>query len=164
MMKQYLGSKTRIDHIAIAVKNIDEALFLYQEIFGFSLSKRREVVGAFSGMKSAELDAGGFSIVLVQGTGPESQVSRYIEEYGPGVQHVAIEVEDVQLLSETLRESGVEFATKVIRGEGLVQIFTRRDENSGMMLEFIQRQKNTKEFEAGNIQQLFEQLEENNAY
>lgn len=163
-MKKYLGSNTRIDHIAIAVKNIDEALFLYQDIFGFSLLKRREIVGAFSGMKSAELDAGGFSIVLVQGTSPESQVSRYIEEYGPGVQHVAIEVDDVDILSETLKESGVEFATNIIRGEGLVQIFTQREGNSGMMFEFIQRKKNTKHFEAGNIQQLFEQLEENNAF
>lgn len=163
-MKKNLGSNTRIDHIAIAVKNIDEALFLYQDILGFSLLKKREIVGVFSGMVSAELDAGGFAIVLVQGTSPKSQVSRYIEEYGPGVQHVAIEVDDVELLSETLKESGVEFATNIIRGEGLVQIFTRREGNSGMMLEFIQRIKNTREFEAGNIQQLFEQLEENNAY
>jgi methylmalonyl-CoA epimerase len=163
-MKKYLGSNTRIDHIAIAVKNIDEALFLYQDIFGFSLLKRREIFGAFSGMKSAELDAGGFSIVLVQGTSAESQVSRYIEEYGSGVQHVAIEVDDVELLSATLKESGVEFATNIIRGEGLVQIFTQREENSGMMFEFIQRKNQTKEFEAGNIQKLFEQLEENNAF
>jgi methylmalonyl-CoA/ethylmalonyl-CoA epimerase len=163
-MKKYLGNNTRIDHIAIAVKNIDEALFLYQDVFGFSLLKRREIVGVFSGMKSAELDAGGFSIVLVQGTSPESQVSRYIEEYGAGVQHVAIEVDDVEFLSETLKESGVEFATNIIRGEGLVQIFTQREGNSGMMFEFIQRKNQTKEFEAGNIQQLFEQLEENNAF
>lgn len=163
-MNKYLGGNTRIDHIAIAVKSIDEALFLYQGVFGFSLLKRREVVGVFSGMKSAELDAGGFSIVLVQGTSPESQVSRYIEEYGPGVQHVAIEVNDVEMLSETLKESGVKFVTNVIRGEGLIQIFTQREENSGMMIEFIQREKNTKEFDAGNIQQLFEQLEANNAY
>jgi methylmalonyl-CoA/ethylmalonyl-CoA epimerase len=163
-MKKYLGSSTRIDHIAIAVRNIDEALFLYQDVFGFSLLKRREVEGAFSGMRSAELDAGGFSIVLVQGTSPESQVSRYIEEYGPGVQHIAIEVDDVERLSETLKESGVEFATNIIRGKNLIQIFTQREGNTGMMIEFIQRIAHNKEFEAGNIQQLFEQLEENNAY
>lgn len=163
-MKKYLGNNTRIDHIAIAVKDIDEALFLYQDIFGFSLLKRRSVEGVFSGMKSAELDAGGFSIVLVQGSGPESQVSRYIEEYGPGVQHIAIEVDNVEALTETLKESGVEFATSVIRGEGIIQIFTQRESNTGMMIEFIQRVKGTQGFEAGNIQQLFEQLEENDAF
>jgi len=163
-MKKYLGTNTRIDHVAIAVRDLDEALFLYRDIFGFSLSQRREVKGAFSGMISAELDAGGFSIVLVQGTDPDSQVSRYIEEYGPGVQHIAIEVDDVEYLSETLRESGVKFATNVIRGNGLIQVFTQREGNTGMMFEFIQRVKNANGFEPANIQQLFEQLEANEAY
>src|SRR4051812_40529542 len=124
-MKKYLGNNTRIDHIAIAVKDLKEALFLYQDIYGFELLKQREVKGAFSGMKSAELCAGGFSIVLVQGTDPESQVSRYIDEYGPGVQHVAIAVDDVEALSALLKESGIKFATNVIQGDGLVQIFTQ---------------------------------------
>ncbi|MES2825587.1 MAG: VOC family protein [Pseudomonadota bacterium] len=163
-MKKYLNNTTRIDHIAIAVKNLEEALFLYEGVFGFTLVKRREIHGAFSGMKSAELDAGGFSIVLVQGTDPESQVNRYIEEYGSGVQHVAIEVDDVEELTETLSQSGVKFATNIIRGDGLIQRFTQRDENTGVMFEFIQRVTNTKGFDAGNIQQLFEQLEANEAF
>lgn len=162
-MKKYLSGGGKIDHVAIAVKCIEEALFLYQDVFGFSLLKRREITGAFSGMKSAELDAGGFSIVLVQGTDPESQVSRYIEEYGPGVQHIAIAVDDVELLSKTLKESGVEFATDIIRGNGIVQIFTQRESNSGMMFEFIQR-VNMEGFDPVSIQQLFEQLEANEAY
>lgn len=163
-MKQYLSEKTRIDHIAIAVKDLEEALVLYESVFGFSLLKRREVRGSFSGMKSAELDAGGFSIVLVQGTDPQSQVSRYIEQYGSGVQHVAIEVDDVEGVTETLSESGVQFATSVIRADGLIQRFTKRDPNSGMMFEYIQRSENTKGFDVKNIQQLFNQLESNEAY
>lgn len=163
-VKKYLSDNGRIDHVAIAVRNIDEALILYQDILGFSLRERREVNGAFSGMKSAELDAGGFYIVLVQGTSPESQVSRYIEEYGPGVQHIAIEVDNVELLAETLIRSGIKFATSIIRGEGLIQIFTQREKNSGMMFEFIQRVENSQGFETGNIQQLFEQLEAEKAY
>lgn len=163
-MKKFLDKASRIDHIAIAVKDLDEALVLYEVVFGFTLMKRREVRGAFSGMKSAELDAGGFSIVLVQGTDPQSQVSRYIERYGSGVQHVAIEVDDVEKLTEELSESGVEFATNVIRANGLIQRFTQRDENSGMMIEFIQRSPNTKGFDPANIEQLFKQLEASEAY
>lgn len=162
-MKKYLGNKTRIDHVAIAVRDIEEALFLYQDIFGFELVQRREVSGVHSGMLAAELNAGGFSIVLVQGTDPESQVSRYIAEYGPGVQHVAIEVEDVESVARTLQSSGVDFSTNVIRGNGLIQIFTRREDNTGMMFEFIQRVSGAQGFETQNIQQLFEQMEANNA-
>jgi methylmalonyl-CoA/ethylmalonyl-CoA epimerase len=163
-VKKYLGSTTRIDHVAIAVRDLKEALFLYQDIFGFELLAEREVKGAFSGMISAELSAGGFSIVLIQGTDPDSQVSRYIAEYGPGVQHIAVEVEDVRALAILLKESGVQFATDVIDGDGLVQIFTRREGNSGMMFEFIQRRDNAEGFEPGNIQQLFNQLETSEAY
>lgn len=161
---KYLGNKTRVDHVAIAVENIDNAVLLYEEIFGFKLIKRREINGEFTGMRSAELDAGGFSIVLVQGTSPESQVSRYIAEYGTGVQHVAVEVEDVEALVATLKESGVEFATDLIRGDKILQAFTKRERNTGMMFEFIQRAERESGFEANNIQKLFEQLESSEAY
>lgn len=162
-MKPYLQNNTRIDHIAIAVRDLNEALFLYQDLFGFELVAQREVTGAFSGMISAELKAGGFSIVLVQGTDPQSQVSRYVAEYGPGVQHVAIEVKDVAAVEKTLRESGISFVTDVIRGSNLIQVFTKRDTNCGMMFEFIQRVDAEDGFETFNIQKLFEQLEESNA-
>lgn len=163
-MKKYLSSSTKIDHVAIAVTNLDEALFLYQNIFGFELLQQREISGTFSGMKSAELSAGGVSIVLVQGTDPESQVSRYIAEYGPGVQHIAIAVDNVEAVADTLKASGLQFATNVIRGDGLVQIFSKRENNSGMMFEFIQRKNDAEGFDAANIQQLFEQLEANDGY
>lgn len=163
-MKKYLDKKTSIDHIAIAVLDIEQAIVLYRDIFGFELLKRREIKGEFSGMKSAELDAGGFSIVLVQGTDPASQVSRYIDEYGPGVQHVAIAVDDVEDLSKKMSAAGVKFATNIIRGDGLIQIFTQREKNSGMMLELIQRTTQKDGFDPANIQKLFEQLETSDAF
>ena len=154
----------RVDHVAIAVKDLDAAVRLYRDAFGFELINQREIKGAYSGMKSAELNAGGFSIVLLEGTDPESQVSRYVEQYGPGVQHLAIEVDDVTRMASQLRNAGIEFATDVIRGAGLMQIFTRRDSNSGMMFEFITRINQNEGFEQGNIQQLFNQLEASEAY
>ena len=163
-MKTYLGGKTSIDHIAIAVVDLEQALFLYENVFGFELIARRQIEGDFSGMKSAELSAGGFSIVLVQGTSPESQVCRYIAQYGPGVQHIAIAVNDVQAVTDTLKASGMNFATSVIRGEGLVQVFTRRDANCGMMFEFIERKSHPEGFDPANIQQLFNQLEASNMF
>ncbi len=163
-MKTYLGGKTSIDHVAIAVLDLEQALLLYQNVFGFELLERRSVEGAFSGMRSAELSAGGFSIVLIEGTSPESQVSRYIAQYGPGVQHIAIAVEDVEAVTDTLRASGMTFATNVIRGDGLIQVFTRREANSGMMFEFIERKRDPEGFDPANIQQLFNQLEASNNF
>lgn len=154
----------RIDHVAIAVHDLDAAISLYRDVFGFHLMAERVTRGQYSGMRSAELDAGGFSIVLLQSNAEDSQVSRYLSEYGPGVQHIAIEVDDVARASEALAKNGMKFSTSVIRGEGLVQIFTSRDANSGMMFEFISRVSGAQGFEQGNVQQLFEQLEESGAY
>lgn len=163
-MKKIFGINSRVDHVAIAVVDMDAALFLYRDIFGFEVVKQLEIEGSSSGMKSAELNAGGFFIVLVQGTSPESQVCRYIEKYGPGVQHLAVEVDNVEQLSDRLRASGVKFATDLIRGSNLVQIFTQRDSNCGMMFEFIQRTDGFAAFEPGNIQKLFDQLEASDSY
>jgi len=163
-MKNTRKAHGRVDHVAIAVKDLDAALVLYRDTFGFDVLNQREIKGSYTGMKSAELDAGGFSIVLLQSTDPQSQVSRYVDAYGPGVQHLAIEVDDVPHLAGQLQQAGVEFATDVIRGAGLVQIFTRRDANSGMMFEFINRVNQAEGFEQGNVQQLFNQLEASEAY
>jgi methylmalonyl-CoA/ethylmalonyl-CoA epimerase len=162
-MKNILSRMGKVDHIAIAVKDLDKAVEMYSQVFGFALTERRETQGKFSGMRSAEFDAGGFSIVLVEGTDPESQVCRYVDRFGPGVQHVAIAVDDVEAVAKQLAENGVDFATDVIRGDGLLQVFTKREDNSGMMFEFIQRD-GALGFQAQNIQKLFDQLESTSTY
>ena len=163
-MKNLYKLPARIDHLAIAVDDLEEGLFLYQGILGFELIKRREIIGEFSGMLSAELDANGFKIVLVQGTSKNSQVTQYVNEYGPGVQHIAIEVEDMEYLVSTLENKGMEFATDVINGKNLMQIFTKRNQNCGMMIEFIKKVSCDSQFEKNNIQDLFQQLEASGAY
>lgn len=163
-MKKVLGIHSRIDHVAIAVRDMEQALVFYRDVLGLDVKQERTITGTTTGMRSAELDAGGFSLVLVQGTDPASQVSRYIDEYGPGVQHLAVEVDDVEQLADRLRATGLRFATDVIRGKGLIQIFSQRDANSGMMFEFIARPTGDTGFEPNNIQKLFDQLEANEAY
>lgn len=153
----------RIDHVAIAVLDLENSIQFYRDILGFKLTERRETKGKTSGMISAVLEAGDFTFVLIQGTEPESQVSEYIQKYGPGVQHVAIEVDDLVKASEKLKEHGYEFATNIIHGAGLDQIFSKRDPGSGMMIELIQRTGEVG-FQDGNVQDLFEQLEKNHAF
>jgi 4-hydroxyphenylpyruvate dioxygenase-like putative hemolysin len=115
-------------------------------------------------MVSAVLHAGAIIIVLVQGTAPGSQVNRYLDNYGPGVQHIAIEVRNVEKLMHELSSAEVEFNTTLIQGCGIRQAFTARDRGSGMMYEFIERQTNDGDFTDESVQDLFEQLERNGAY
>lgn len=151
-----------VDHIAIAVNDLEEGIRFYSEQYGYQLHERRRTEGRTTSMVSAVMKAGPITIVLLQGTSPESQVSKYVEHYGPGVQHIAIEVDDLPAMAEELKEAGVKFDTSVISSPGLRQIFTHRDENSGMMYEFIQRMGG--DFSDESVKNLFEQLEAKDNY
>lgn len=153
----------KIDHVAIAVPDLEASLAFYQRL-GFTQVKQRRTAGDATEMVSAVLHAGAILLVLVQGTAPGSQVNRYLDSYGPGVQHIAIEVRNVEQLMQELREVGVEFNTTLIQGCGIRQAFTARDRGSGMMYEFIERQTNDGDFTDESVQDLFEQLERNGAY
>jgi methylmalonyl-CoA epimerase len=152
-----------IDHVAIAVRDLDAAIAYYSDVLGFELQERRQISGRVSGMDSAVMEAGGVKFVLVQGDSPESNVSRYIEAYGPGVQHVAIEVPDPQEAIDDLRARGADLLTGVIHGPGLDQIFTKREPNSGIQLEIIARAENDG-FDPSNVQELFEAMERENVF
>jgi 4-hydroxyphenylpyruvate dioxygenase-like putative hemolysin len=113
-------------------------------------------------MISAVLKAGPVTVVLLQGTTPESQVSRFVEHFGPGVQHLALGVQNLPEMAAELEAAGLEFDTTVINSPGLRQIFSARDQGSGMMFEFIERMGG--DFSDQSVQQLFEQLEKKNAF
>ena len=155
---------THIDHIAIAVPDLEASIAFYTQTLGFAVKERRETKGKKTGMVSAVLEVGPITVVLIQGTSPESQVSRYIEHYGPGVQHIAIGVKDLPEVAERLTEAGVSFDTNVIQGSGLLQIFTHRDPGSGMMFEIIEHVEAEGTFSDQSVQSLFEQLEENDTF
>jgi methylmalonyl-CoA epimerase len=159
-----LGSSAMgIDHVAIAVRELDPAIAYYRDVLGFELTERRQISGRISGMDSAVMEAGGVKFVLVQGDSPESNVSRYIEAYGPGVQHVAIEVPDPREAIEDLKRRGADLLTGIIHGPGLDQIFTKREPNSGIQLELIARAENDG-FDPSNVQELFEAMERENVF
>ncbi len=151
-----------IDHIAIAVHDLEASIQFYQKVLGFELHERRETKGKNTAMISAVMKAGDITAVLLQGTTPESQVSRFVENYGAGVQHIAIGVDNLPAMAEDLKQAGMEFDTTVIEGGGLRQIFSHRDPGSGMMFEFIERLGG--DFSDESVQNLFNQLEEKDAY
>lgn len=153
---------TSIDHVAIAVKDLEESIKFYTQVLGFELKERRRTEGKQTAMVSAVLKAGPVTVVLLQGTTPESQVSRFVEHFGPGVQHLALGVENLPEMAEELKAAGMEFDTTVISSPGLRQIFSKRDTGSGQMFEFIERMGG--DFSDQSVQQLFEQLEKKNAF
>ncbi len=154
---------TGIDHIAIAVPELEASIEFFTKVLGFELGERRRTEGTTTAMISAVIKAGPLTFVLIQGTSPQSQVSRYVEHYGPGVQHIAIAVENIEGVAAGLKDSGLEFDTTIIRSPGLQQIFSHRDAGSGLMIEFIDR-SGTGDFTDSSVQELFSQLEAKDSF
>jgi methylmalonyl-CoA/ethylmalonyl-CoA epimerase len=151
-----------VDHIGIAVPDLEASIQWYTSVLGLVLKERRSTEGTRSGMISAVLEAGPLEIVLLQGTSTTSQVTRYLEHYGPGVQHIALRVEHIEDLISDLDGLGFSFDTTLIEGGGLRQIFSKRHDGSGLMIEFIERTSTG--FVDTNIASLFSQLETKDSF
>jgi methylmalonyl-CoA epimerase len=95
-----------IDHVGIAVEDLDGALALYGETFEMPLA-HRETVGE-QGVEAALLDVGSGHVELLRPLGPQTPVGRFLERNGPGLHHVAYRVEDIEAVLARLRERGVE--------------------------------------------------------
>ncbi|AWX98603.1 glyoxalase [Marinomonas primoryensis] len=146
-----------IDHIAIAVNDLEEAIAFYEK-FGFIVSDRLTIKGKKSGMISAVMEVASLKFVLLQGTDRISQITKFIEDYGPGPQHIAIEVSDINSVCDVFESEGIKFSTNLITGSGLKQRFTERCTNSGVMIELIERNEEFG-FSESSVNDLFEQLE-----
>lgn len=152
-----------VDHLAIAVEDLESAAAFYRDRLGFQEVERRVTTGSKSGMESVVLKAGELQVVLLKGTSEESQIARYMKKYGPGVQHVAFRVKGIESVVEDLRERGLAFDTDVITAPGLKQAFSAREPISGMMFELIER-TGEEGFSNENVRKLFESLEQKQSF
>ncbi|MFC1872381.1 methylmalonyl-CoA epimerase [Chloroflexota bacterium] len=126
-----------IDHIGIAVKNIDEMLPFYTEKLGLTL-KGIEVVTEQK-VKTAILQLGLSKIELLEATDPESPIAKYIEKKGEGIHHIAIGVNNAQEALDTVAGKGVNLIDKAPRGgvEGTLIGFLH-PKDSKILLEFVE--------------------------
>jgi methylmalonyl-CoA epimerase len=95
-----------IDHVAIAVEDLDAAIALFESVLGMKVKHREEVAG-FK-VKIATLATGGTDIELVQATSPDSPIAKFIAERGPGIHHIAVTVDDIDAALAALKQQGVQ--------------------------------------------------------
>ena len=95
----------KINHIGIAVNNIDEAVKLYTEVLGLKLTHVEVVEDQKA--KTAIIPVGETKIELIQSTSPDGAIAKYIEKRGEGIHHIALEVDNIQDSLKTLSEKGV---------------------------------------------------------
>jgi methylmalonyl-CoA/ethylmalonyl-CoA epimerase len=85
---------TKIDHLGIAVKSLDEVVKYYEEVLGLHCEAVEEV--ASQKVKTAFFDVGGTHIELLQATDPESPIAKFIEKNGEGIHHVAFATDNIE--------------------------------------------------------------------
>lgn len=132
----------KLDHIGIAVKNLEEAVRFYRDVLGLELEGVEEVPE--ENVKVAMFRVGETHIELLQGTTQESAISKFIEKKGEGIHHIAIRVDDVDKSVEDLKSKG---ATLVYDKSKLVSKGSRKinfihpKSAGGVLLELVERVK-----------------------
>ena len=106
---------TAIDHVGIAVADLDAAVAFYRDTYGMTLA--HEEVNEEQGVREAMMAVGGSGshIQLLAPLTPESTIAKFLDRSGPGVQQVAYRVEDVEAVGAVLRERGLRLLYDVPR-------------------------------------------------
>lgn len=152
-----------LDHIAVAVEDLAAAERWYSQVLGFRCVDRKVVTGKASGMISSVMQAGPIVFVLLQGTDPRSQVARFVNHFGQGVQHIAMRVNDIHGAVDYFKRRQLAFSTNIVKGDGLLQSFTKRSRETGLMFELVERGE-FPGFDDQNVHGLFRQLEDNDEF
>jgi methylmalonyl-CoA epimerase len=102
-----------IDHVGIAVSDLDRAIALYEGTFGMPLVHRETVEE--QGVEAVLLDVGDGHVELLSPLGPETVVGKFVERRGEGLHHVAYRVDDIDATLAELKRAGVELIDEEAR-------------------------------------------------
>ncbi|MDB5064316.1 MAG: Lactoylglutathione lyase and related lyase [Chloroflexi bacterium] len=128
----------KIDHIGVAVPDIEAAIEAYTQLFGVGPS-HREVVES-DGVETVMFEVGESRIELLGATGPDSRIAGFLAKRGGGIHHVAYGVEDVQVSLDRLAAQGLQLLdTRPRRGAGGKLVgFVHPKAVSGVLTELCQ--------------------------
>jgi len=130
---------THIEHIGIAVKDLNATIKYYEEVLGLSCYAVEEV--ADQKVKTAFFMVGGTKIELLESTDPEGPIGKFIEKKGEGIHHLAFAMEDVNVALQDAEAKGVQLIDKSGRNgaEGLSIGFLHPKSTFGVLTEFCSK-------------------------
>lgn len=132
-----------IDHLGIAVRNLEEALRFYRQLLGMPVSGRETV--AEERVNVAMLPAGDAPdaprLELLEATDEESAIAKFIKKRGPGLHHIALRVDDLEAAANRLAAAGAQVLNEPRQGAGgHTYIFVHPASTGGVLLELIQKE------------------------
>jgi len=130
----------KVDHIGIAVKNLDETLKFYQDILGLECAGT-EVVEEQK-VKVAFLPVGDTEVELLESTEEDGPIAKFIEKKGEGIQHIAFRVDNIEEAIEEMKAKGVRMIDEKPRyGAGGARIaFCHPKSTGGVLVELSERE------------------------
>jgi methylmalonyl-CoA/ethylmalonyl-CoA epimerase len=129
----------KIEHVALAVSDMDAAIAHYRDIWGLEVEHRERVEE--EGVEEAMLRVGESYLQLLAPTGPDTTVARFLDGRGEGLHHIAYEVDDLETALEELKAKGIPLIDETPRkgGRGHKVAFVHPSDNHGLLVELIQR-------------------------
>jgi methylmalonyl-CoA/ethylmalonyl-CoA epimerase len=129
---------THIEHIGIAVKNLEESIKYYEDVLGLKCYSIEEV--AEQKVKTAFFKVGQTKIELLESTSPDGPIGKYIEKKGEGIHHLAFHVNKLQDALDEAKEKGIRLIDEKPRGgaEGLDIAFLHPKSTNGVLTEFCE--------------------------
>jgi methylmalonyl-CoA/ethylmalonyl-CoA epimerase len=129
---------SHIEHIGIAVKDLNEAIPYYENVLGLQCYNIEEVVD--QKVKTAFFKVGGTKIELLEPTSPESAVAKFIEKKGEGIHHIAFAVDSVSDALTDAENKGIQLIDHTPRGgaEGLSIAFLHPKSTLGILTELCE--------------------------
>lgn len=131
----------QIDHLGIAVRNLDESIEYYEKALGLHCHGREEV--ASQKVKTAFFEAGDVHIELLEPTSEDSPIAKFLEKNGEGIHHIAFAVDDIEGQLNQVKEAGVRVIHEV-PFEGAANklvAFLHPKSTGGVLTEFCMEKK-----------------------
>ena len=128
----------KIEHIGIAVKNLQDSNILFEKLFGAPAYKEEEV--ASEGVKTSFFMNGPNKIELLEATNPESPIAKFIEKKGEGIHHIAFDVENIYAEIERLKQEGFVLLNEIPKkgADNKLVAFLHPKSTNGVLIELCQ--------------------------
>ena len=131
----------KIEHIGIAVKNMDDANALFEKMLGVPSYKMEEVES--EGVLTSFFQTGNNKIELLVATNPESPIAKFLEKKGEGIHHIAFDVTDIYAEIERLKNEGFVLINEVPKkgADNKLVVFLHPKNTNGVLVELCQEIK-----------------------
>ncbi|QDW19173.1 methylmalonyl-CoA epimerase [Flavobacterium sp. KBS0721] len=128
----------KIEHIGIAVKNMQDATILFEKLLGVP-SYKEEVVES-EGVLTSFFQTGTNKIELLMATNPESPIAKFLEKKGEGIHHIAFDVEDIHAEIARLKNEGFVLINEVPKkgADNKLVVFLHPKNTNGVLVELCQ--------------------------